>query len=82
MTSRNSRQLEKESNVFFMVLMATCERVSRMWTTRWCNVTHTRVPRRAMWAPAVRTRASATLPKLPSPISFITSYLSSREAQP
>jgi hypothetical protein len=36
------------------------------------------VPRRATLAPALRTRASTTLPKLPSPISFRTSNLSSR----
>ena len=38
----------------------------------------TKVPLRAMCAPAVRTRARVTLPKLPSPISFKTSNLSSR----
>lgn len=38
------------------------------------------VPLRAMLDPAVRTRATATLPKLPSPISFMTSNLSSRVA--
>lgn len=39
------------------------------------------VPRRAMWAPAVRTRANATLPKLPSPMSLIISNLSSRQVE-
>lgn len=38
------------------------------------------VPLRAMLDPAVRTRATATLPKLPSPISFMTSNLSSSVA--
>lgn len=37
----------------------------------------TNVPLRAIWAPAVLTRARATLPKLPSPISFNNSNLSS-----
>lgn len=36
------------------------------------------MPRRATVAPALRTLASTTLPKLPSPISFRTSNLSSR----
>ena len=35
------------------------------------------VPRLATLAPLPRTRARATLPKLPSPISLITSNLSS-----
>jgi hypothetical protein len=79
MTSRRSRHGANESNVFFMVLIAT-----------WANVSHrvfhhhvafhTIVPLRAMWAPAVRTRATATLPKLPSPISLITSKRSSKVA--
>ena len=38
----------------------------------------TTVPLRATVAPAVLTRASTTLPKLPSPISLITSNRSSR----
>jgi len=38
----------------------------------------TTVPRRATLAPAVRTLARTTLPKLPSPISFSTSNRSSR----
>ena len=38
------------------------------------------VPLRAMLEPAVRTRATATLPKLPSPISLMTSNRSSRVA--
>ena len=37
----------------------------------------TTVPRRATFEPAARTRASTTLPKLPSPMSFNTSNLSS-----
>lgn len=37
----------------------------------------TTVPRRATLAPALRTRAKTTLPKLPSPISLSTSNLSS-----
>lgn len=37
----------------------------------------TSVPLRAILAPAVRTRARATLPKLPSPISLSNSNLSS-----
>jgi hypothetical protein len=38
----------------------------------------TTVPRRATLAPALLTRASTTLPKLPSPISFSTSKRSSK----
>lgn len=38
------------------------------------------VPLLATLEPAVRTRATATLPKLPSPTSLMTSNLSSRVA--
>ena len=43
----------------------------------WCKLLTT-LPRRATLAPAVRTRAKTTLPKLPSPMSLMISNLSSR----
>ena len=46
----------------------------------WFSPMPTIVPLRAMFDPAVRTRATPTLPKLPSPISFMTSNLSWRVA--
>ena len=77
MTSRSSRQGAKESKVFFIVLMATWwELVSRRTINR-CLLTS--VPLLAMLAPAVLTRARATLPKLPSPISLSSSNRSSRQ---
>ena len=42
----------------------------------------TTVPLLATFEPAERTRASTTLPKLPSPMSFKTSNRSSRDAVP
>lgn len=42
------------------------------------HLIRTIVPRLATLAPLALTRARATLPKLPSPISFNTSNLSSR----
>lgn len=55
--------------------MVRCGRLGK--TNDWLEVLTT-VPRRATLAPAVRTLARATLPKLPSPISFNTSNLSPR----
>lgn len=82
MTSLNSKHGVNESKVFFIVLIATCScqesvHMNQISVPRFLR---TIVPLRAMLDPAVRTRATATLPKLPSPISFMTSNLSSRVA--
>ena len=76
MTSRNSRHGANESKVFFIVLIAIWTTVSL--TISSSTIHRTKLPLLATWEPAVLTRASATLPKLPSPISFRTSNLSSR----
>lgn len=85
MTSRSSRQGANESKVFFIVLMATyrIERIKLEYsehTVRTVACLLTIVPLLAMFEPAVLTRATATLPKLPSPISLRTSNRSSRVA--
>lgn len=75
-TSRSSRQGVNESNVFFIVLIAiwnnqnNSRRVHELTTL-------TMEPLRATEAPPALTRAKATLPKLPSPISLMTSNRSS-----
>lgn len=75
MTSRSSKQDANESNVFFMVLIAICS-----WSVKSLGRHQqlTIVPRRATFDPLPLTRARATLPKLPSPISLITSNRSSK----
>ena len=84
MTSRSSKHGANESNVFFIVLIATYQGIKSatcvMKVSLLSSPMPTIVPLRAMFDPAVRTRATPTLPKLPSPISFITSNLSSRVA--
>jgi len=76
MTSRNSRHGVNDSKVFFIVLIAIWF-VSLELFIRRHEARLTNVPRRATFAPFALTRARETLPKLPSPISLMTSNRSS-----